>query len=58
MREADNDCDFQCNLLWDGFGRWVTGYKWKPYMNFTEQGTECAWADKLQFKYCDCSLFS
>ncbi|KAJ7379664.1 hypothetical protein OS493_014068 [Desmophyllum pertusum] len=35
MREADNECDIQCNLMWDGFGRWVNGYKWKPYMNFT-----------------------
>jgi len=35
VREADNDCAIQCNLLWDGFGRWVTGYTWKPYMNFT-----------------------
>lgn len=38
MRAADNECDIQCNLMWDGFGRWVTGFKWKPYMDFTREG--------------------
>ncbi|XP_020625642.1 uncharacterized protein LOC110063029 [Orbicella faveolata] len=37
MRAADNECDIQCNLMWDGFGRWVTGFKWKPYMDFTRE---------------------
>ena len=40
MRAADNECDIQCNLMWDGFGRWVTGFKWKPYINFTRQGKQ------------------
>lgn len=38
MRQADNECDIQCNLLWDGFGRWVAGYTWKPYINSTRNG--------------------
>ena len=40
MRQADKECDIQCNLVWDGFGRWVTGYKWLPYMNFTGEGKQ------------------
>ena len=40
MRQADRECDIQCNLVWDGFGRWVTGYKWLPYMNFTGEGKQ------------------
>lgn len=40
MRAADNECDIQCNLMWDGFGRWVNGFKWKPYMNFTREGKQ------------------
>ncbi|CAH3121487.1 unnamed protein product [Porites lobata] len=35
MRQADNECDIPCNVLWDGFGRWVAGYTWKPYINST-----------------------
>lgn len=38
MRAADNECDIQCNLMWDGFGRWVGSFKWKPYINFTREG--------------------
>ena len=38
MRAADNECDIRCNSMWDGFGRWVTGFKWMPYMNFTQEG--------------------
>ncbi|KAL9970244.1 hypothetical protein ACROYT_G022585 [Oculina patagonica] len=37
MRAADNECDIQCNLMWDGFGRWVGSFKWKPYINFTRE---------------------
>ena len=40
MRAADNECDIRCNSMWDGFGRWVTGFKWKPYMNFTREGKQ------------------
>lgn len=39
MRQADNECDIPCNVLWDGFGRWVAGYTWKPYINSTRNGT-------------------
>lgn len=42
MRQADRECDIQCNLVWDGFGRWVTGYKWLPYMNFIGEGKQAA----------------
>ena len=38
MRQADNECDIQCNVLWDGFGRWMAGYTWKPYINSTRNG--------------------
>ncbi|XP_068696464.1 uncharacterized protein [Montipora capricornis] len=33
MREADNECGLQCNLVWDGFGRWGNDNQWKPYIN-------------------------
>lgn len=33
MRDADNECNVYCNVLWDGFGRWGNDYKWKPYLN-------------------------
>ena len=38
MLRADGECGLQCNLMWDGFGRWVDG-QWRPYMNISIAGS-------------------
>ena len=30
MVQADNDCNVQCEKLWDGYGRWNSPSKWSP----------------------------